>query len=399
MGWMGNGRPGVVAALAVLVAMGATTGLAPGAAGAPARQAAAAVQVEVQVLQNPSPFVAGGRAHLLYELHVTNFQRAPLTLSAIEVAPADAGAAPLALFEGAELADMVVPVGATERPVDPLALAPGVRHLVFLALDFASMAEVPAALAHRLLFEPTAADAPPGVSVLPRVPVLSLVPAPVGPPVYGDGWAAINGASNTSNHRRTPLVVNGHLYFAQRYAVDLVQVDREGWPYRGDPARNESWLGYGAELLAVADGVVIEVRDGIPENVPGEPPVVPINLDTVAGNYVVLDIGNGRYAGYAHLIPGSLRVQPGDLVRRGQVLGRLGNSGNSTAPHLHFHITAGPSFLEADGVPYAFERVRVRPGRLVDEGDFFRVAGASVSPRAVVDELVLENDVLDFGQP
>jgi murein DD-endopeptidase MepM/ murein hydrolase activator NlpD len=81
---------------------------------------------------------------------------------------------------------------------------------------------------------------------------------------------------------------------------------------------------------------------GIPENVPLSPThAVPMTLETAAGNHVILSLRNGHYAFYAHLQPGSIRIKPGDRVRRGQVLGLLGNSGNSNAPHLHFHISNG----------------------------------------------------------
>ena len=82
---------------------------------------------------------------------------------------------------------------------------------------------------------------------------------------------------------------------------------------------------------------------------------VPITLETVVGNHVILDIGGGRYAFYAHLKPGSLRVRVGERVKRGQVVGLVGNSGNSTEPHLHFHIMDGTSPLGSEGIPYAIE--------------------------------------------
>jgi murein DD-endopeptidase MepM/ murein hydrolase activator NlpD len=87
-------------------------------------------------------------------------------------------------------------------------------------------------------------------------------------------------------------------------------------------------------------------------------------------------------------------------VQRGDVLGLLGNSGQSSAPHLHFHVTEGPSLLGANGVPYAFDRVRVRKARLVPlTGTNFRVETLSDPPREVVLELVLNDDLLDFGPP
>jgi murein DD-endopeptidase MepM/ murein hydrolase activator NlpD len=111
----------------------------------------------------------------------------------------------------------------------------------------------------------------------------------------------------------------------------------------------------------VADGVIASVKDGIPENIPGATSrAVPITLDTVGGNYVVLDLGDDRFAFYAHLQPGSLRVKVGDRVRRGQVLGLVGNSGNSTQPHLHFHVTNGNSPLGAEGIPYAIGSFEVQ---------------------------------------
>jgi len=82
---------------------------------------------------------------------------------------------------------------------------------------------------------------------------------------------------------------------------------------------------------------------------------VPITLETIGGNHVILDLGGGRFTFYAHMQPASLRVKVGEKVRRGQVLGLVGNSGNSTAPHLHFHLTDANSPLESEGLPYVFE--------------------------------------------
>ena len=87
-------------------------------------------------------------------------------------------------------------------------------------------------------------------------------------------------------------------------------------------------------------------------------PPKPVTIRQADGNYVILALGRGRYAFYAHLKPGSLRVERGDRVRAGDVLGLLGNSGSSTGPHLHFHVMNRPSALAADGLPYVFDRFR-----------------------------------------
>ena len=126
--------------------------------------------------------------------------------------------------------------------------------------------------------------------------------------------------------------------------------------FSGDQVKNASYHAYGQDALAVGDGIVVAVKDGIPENIPGvNSRAVQITLETVGGNHVIVDLGGGRYAFYAHLQPGSLRVKLGDKVRKGQIVGLVGNSGNSTEPHLHFHLSDGVSPLGSEGIPYIHE--------------------------------------------
>jgi murein DD-endopeptidase MepM/ murein hydrolase activator NlpD len=136
---------------------------------------------------------------------------------------------------------------------------------------------------------------------------------------------------------------------AQRYAIDYVKVDAEGRTYKGDSPSgrltNGDFYARGEEVLSVADGMVVQTNDRIPENEPGfNSFAVPITLTTLVGNNVVIDIG-------------------GDRVRRGQVLGLVGNTGGSTQPHLHFQLTdgsaPGTSTMGAEGIPYAHERIDV----------------------------------------
>ena len=81
-----------------------------------------------------------------------------------------------------------------------------------------------------------------------------------------------------------------------------------------------------------------------------------ITVETVDGNHIVQDIGGGAYAFYAHLQKGSLLVKPGDKVTKGQVIAKLGNTGNANASHMHFHLMNGPSVLGSDGLPYVIDR-------------------------------------------
>lgn len=80
------------------------------------------------------------------------------------------------------------------------------------------------------------------------------------------------------------------------------------------------------------------------------PPGIP--LEEADGNYVVIDLGGGNFAFYAHMIKGSVAVEVGDFVTRGQVIGLVGNTGNTSAPHLHFHMMSGPSTFGSNGIPY-----------------------------------------------
>jgi murein DD-endopeptidase MepM/ murein hydrolase activator NlpD len=114
----------------------------------------------------------------------------------------------------------------------------------------------------------------------------------------------------------------------------------------------------GQEAIAVADGTVVKVVDGLPEQEPGVFPEN-ISLEEADGNSVILDIGGGNYALYAHFQPGSIRVKEGDRVKQGDVLALVGSSGNSLAPHLYFHVMDGPLSLASNGLPYIVDSFMV----------------------------------------
>jgi hypothetical protein len=176
----------------------------------------------------------------------------------------------------------------------------------------------------------------------------------IGPPLKGARWVDVNGCCTGPNsHRQGVNPINGAFYVSERFAIDFAQLTVDKRLVQGDPEQLASYPSYGADLISVADGVVVRTQDGIADNVPvGNLP--PFSFETVGGNYVVVNIGGGHFAFYAHLQPGSLRVRVGDRVTQGQVLGLLGNSGNSDFPHLHFHVTDSPSPLASDGLPYEF---------------------------------------------
>lgn len=149
--------------------------------------------------------------------------------------------------------------------------------------------------------------------------------------------------------------VNSHVgYKSQRRATDLVVVDAGGKRHRGDGKKNEDYFAYGQDVLAVADGTVVTVISGAPENEPGE-----MNPSVLGGNSVLVKHTDSLYSLYAHLQPKNLRVRAGDKVKQGTVLGACGNSGNSSEPHLHFQLQDGPLFDKSWGVEPEFRDVAV----------------------------------------
>lgn len=355
------------------------------------------IPVELRPSIAPSPVEAEGRSHLVYELHLTNLGRTDVTLARLEVL--DASGALVADYRGAELEAILLRPGAAPGAASGLQLDAGRRAVAFIDVEREAAAPVTGPLTHRVTFEPVVTPAAGVQSTLSGGEVrISRAPASLGPPLRGAGWVAMHGLSNGSSHRRTMLTLDGRPVVAQRFAIDFTRLGPDGQAFRGDPADNRNWTPYGAEVLAVADGVVAAVHDGVPENDPTSTErAVPINLGTVGGNWIILALPDGRDVFYAHLQPGSLRVRPGDRVSRGQAIGLLGNSGQSDAPHLHIHVVDAPSPLSAEGMPLTFERFAVQghlPSlRVLVDGTGWRPVEAVVERH---DEMPVENAVIAF---
>lgn len=160
-------------------------------------------------------------------------------------------------------------------------------------------------------------------------------------PLEGE-WAMVSGGRSTllTHHYASPHV---------RYALDFARLV-DGQAFVGDLEHNASWHGFGQPVLAAADGTVVSVRDDLAEQPVGE-------LGQGEGNAIVLDIGGGRYAVFAHLQQGSALVRPGQSVTRGQRIAAVGNNGNSLSPHLHVQIQDRPSLPSDDREVRTFSMV------------------------------------------
>ncbi|WP_372635737.1 M23 family metallopeptidase [Cohnella sp.] len=151
---------------------------------------------------------------------------------------------------------------------------------------------------------------------------------------------------------------------SQRYAYDLVQV-RDGYTYQGDKTKNESYYAFGQPIVAPRDGTVAAVVDGIADN----EPVGRTDPENPAGNVVVIDHGDGEFSILAHLQKGSVSVQIGDKLSKGDQVGLCGNSGNSSEPHLHFQVSDGKELFDSKSIRVHWEQDReLRQGAVVDGG-------------------------------
>jgi len=347
---------------------------------------------EIAVPHRPTIDRTSGRTIVRYELHLTNVSADEQVIDAVRVLDGGDGSV-LADLRGVALSERLqlmgdLPAGAGKAP---LAVASGGRAVVYIDLD---PVRTPESLRHGVAYRAAgggAAEASEG----PAVVVDATSPVVLGPPLRGGPWVAVHSPDWPRGHRRVFYASDGVARLPGRYAIDWVGLDIAGATTRGVPDRPGDAIGYGATVIAVADAVVADVRDGMAESATIEGNGRHSASDA-AGNYVVLDLGQGRFAFYEHLKPGSIRVRAGETVRRGQAIAALGFTGDSTGPHLHFHVADGAKPLGAEGLPFVFDRF-TQCGRYEDLADLGRspwsVAGGK---GAVVHERPAANVVVSF---
>jgi len=310
----------------------------------------------------PIPFLGSdGFTHVDYELQLINARNKDITIDAIEVLDARTGAVLLKL-SGPELTRWL-------RHIDrePSATL-GRAQAAYAWLDVKVKGPAPQRLRHRVTLAGDAKDMP--VSEGGEV-ALSTQPAIViAPPLEGKNWVAYDACCTNMTHRRSGMPINGAFVVGQRFAIDWIKLGDDGRIVHGNWMVNTDYPTYGQRAIAVADATVVSVLDGLPERKAGALPP-DTTLQNATGNHVILDLGGGRYGFYAHLQPGSIRVKVGDRVKRGQALALLGNSGNTSGPHLHFHVMDGVAPLSSQGVPYVLTGFKLvgQAGELPDDGE------------------------------
>ncbi|MGE5213769.1 MAG: M23 family metallopeptidase [Nitrospirota bacterium] len=294
-----------------------------------------------------------GMDHVEYELLVVNAVEQPVTLTSLTViGPA---AKELTRIDGPVL------VAATQtlldkKPMTEIAASAAVSVDVDLIVPPGT---APERVTHRLEYRVPAATStavfvdPPVING-PEVAINRRPAIVIKPPVKGNGWLATSACCTPNVHRDLRVVVDGRrIETAETFAVDwtLLKGDRV---YEGDGSKNEQFYAYGADVFAVANGTVVSIQDGKPETTPNKA-MTPKTKSDFGGNQILLEIAPNVFAVYAHLQPGSLRVKVGDAVKAGAPLAKIGNTGPSLGPHLHFGLLNRPDIFTGRSLPFVID--------------------------------------------
>ena len=362
-------------------------------------------QVEARILWAPRVVPGSdGQRHLAYELRITSAQDGDDPLKLVRIAVfADKGMAPLATVEGAGIGALLSQQPPEDAPRDGVAIGTGRSRTFFFWLSLPP-GPPPAFLRHQLVFRTGNGETARADNVdatILRAPAIR-----IGPPLRGGRWLAVEGPGNhRSHHWGGSVAIDGKLTIPQRFAIDWFGLDEGNHSVRGAhdalaSTVDADWVGYGHEVLAVADGVVVDARDGIPNGKPMAPQETPDDLTarTLYGNFVVLKIAPDTYVHYAHLQSGSLAVKVGQKMKRGAVLGRLGQTGAAGAPHLHFHVSDRPTFEQSEGLPFLIDAfVQLGQASIEDTFDPARPVDLPASqPRPHRSELPLDGSIVMF---
>lgn len=311
-------------------------------------------QLDLRTSYIPALVKINGNATLYYELYVTNHSGNTIQLNSLTVID-DKDGIPWFIAKDGELKNRLGSVGVSQRRQPGGNLLPGDSTVIYIEFSLPND-KLSATFFHTLNFKSGNGDLfqeqfIQGAPVSP----LGLSETTLGNPLKGGPWCAVYQPSWELGHRRKIYTIEGKARIPGRFAIDFIKLDEKGKYASGNEDSIAEWFGYGADVLAVADGTIIGIIDSFPESsrLSGHPEYSP---DKATGNYICLKISEDEFVFYEHLKPGSIRVTPGQSVKRGEVIASLGFTGQSTGPHLHLHIANNSSPLGSEGIPFVLEK-------------------------------------------
>ena len=334
-----------------------------------------------------------GMDHVEYELLVVSVFDEPVTLSSVVVLDPD-GEQLLQIDGDALAATTQTLFDKKPSAVVPASAAVAIGVDVILPPD-----TVPERVTHRITYaleedSSSAAMIDDPVIDGPEVAIDDEAAIEIKPPVAGDGWLATTACCSPNVHRDLRIAVDGRrISTAETFAVDWARVEGDRL-YDGDGSQNEQFYAYGEEVLAVADGTVVFTQDGKPEGVPDQATPAQ-DLSDFGGNQVMLQIEPNVYVWYAHLQPGSLMVEVGDEVEAGTPLAKLGNTGPSLGPHLHFGLLDVNNSVTGRSLPFVLDSYTLvgTVDFATSEGDHLVVTG---DPHEVTSVYPLYGSISNF---
>lgn len=292
-----------------------------------------------------------GMDHVEYELLVVSVFSEPVTLASVAVL--DPAGKELLRIEGEALAAATQTLFAkTPGAVIPASAAASVDFDLVVPPGTA-----PERLKHRFAYTLAAgSQTAPMIDTAfdgPEVPVDRRPAIVVRPPVRGDGWLVSSACCAPNIHRDLRVAMGGvRIETPETFAIDFARA-RGTRIFDGDGKRNEQHYAFGEDVFAVADGTVVAIRNDAPDEAPFAA-MIPASKADYGGNQVVLEIAPKVFALYVHLQRGSIAVKVGDAVKAGARLARIGNSGPSDGPHLHFGLYDRPD-LYGRSLPFVFD--------------------------------------------
>ncbi len=351
---------GVVSAVVVVVMLGALAALPAGATstgeGSDETNAAVLSPLAFAPLAQPDPVLgADDKVHLAYEMQVLNASTASVALTSIETLDPAHDDAVLSTIDADTLPTMLHIAGG----VDGTTFPPGGSGYLFFDVQLDPTASIPKSLEHHFTMTVASGEGKTSQIEYDGVPVSVHDKAKavvIEPPLRGSGWVVGNGCCQPINaHRGATLSINGTARRARALRHRLRPARRRTARWRRATPRRTRASATSATTSTPSPPGKVDRAPGRPAHRAARASFRPARrCRPRAATTSSSNIGHGRYAFYAHMQPGSLKVKVGDTVKTGQVLGLLGNTGNTDGAHLHFHIMDGPSPLLSNGLPFVF---------------------------------------------